>query len=212
MTPRWDEFIPQVYRMNYKAYAQTWNDQVKWMREKGGGRVSDLIAGIRIVGDGPDSTWEDLQKSMDLVRSTGGGGHVHWFSRGVLDLDPKQLREYYTKSGPAAHPKFPSVHGHAWRFPSVRLTKGPSDGASNRWETASCPPGRYHIIADQGQGWTDFGTIDVGDAAVQIGTSVMLPEDVLAAEFLIDRRVANTVPRVGVGQLGTVEGLQAPSK
>jgi hypothetical protein len=38
------------------------------------------------VGDGPDSSWEDLRKSIELARSTGGGGHVLWYSRGVLDL------------------------------------------------------------------------------------------------------------------------------
>ncbi|MBU6414396.1 MAG: family 10 glycosylhydrolase [Planctomycetes bacterium] len=200
MTPRWDEFIPQVYRMNYKAYANTWNDQVKWMNQKGGGRVQDLLAGIRIVGDGPDSTWDDLRQSMDLVRSTGGGGHVLWFSRGVLDLYPNQLRDYYRKSGPAAHPKFPNVNGSSWRFPSIRLTKGASDGVSNLWTVSSCPPGRYHIIADQGKGWIDFGTIDVGDSAQSRGTSVVLPEDVTSAEFLIDRRVLNSQPRAGVGQ------------
>ncbi len=91
----WDEFIPQCYRMNYPAFEQTWRDQVKWMKQDGGGRVGDMLAGIRVVGDGPDATWEDVRKSIELVRATGGGGHVLWFSRGVLDLYPEQLKTFY---------------------------------------------------------------------------------------------------------------------
>lgn len=198
--PRWDEFIPQVYRMNYKAYAQTWNEQVKWMQEKGDGRVADLVAGIRIVGDGPDSSWDDLRQSMDLVRNTGGGGHVHWFSRGVLDLYPKQLTEYYAKSGRAAHPKFPDVNGEPWRYPSIKLTKGKSDGVSYEWRGTICPPGRYRILADQGNGLKDFGIMDLGGDSKHGWVSVTLPEGVLAAELLISRREDMMRPRPGVGR------------
>jgi len=95
ITPHWDEFIPQCYRFNYPAFEATWNQQVKYMQELGAGRVKDLIAGIRVVGEGKDSTWDELKQSMDLVRRTGGGGHVHWFSRGVLDVYPNELSEYY---------------------------------------------------------------------------------------------------------------------
>lgn len=107
VTPRWDEFIPQCYRFSYEAFERTWLEQVGEMKSKGGGRVSDLIAGIRVVGEGADSTWEDLRKSMEVVRATGGGGHVHWFSRGVLDVYPKELTEFYNvkELGFVAHPK-----------------------------------------------------------------------------------------------------------
>lgn len=109
ITPKWDEFIPQCYRFNYPAFEATWNQQVKYMNELGAGRVKDLIAGIRVVGEGKDSTWDELKQSMDLVRRTGGGGHVHWFSRGVLDVYPTQLTEYYDvkNKGHAPHPTHP---------------------------------------------------------------------------------------------------------
>jgi uncharacterized lipoprotein YddW (UPF0748 family) len=90
----WDEFIPQVYRFSYEAFEKTWLDQVKWMNELGGGRVHDMFAGIRVVGEGKDSPWEDVRRSIELVRRTGGGGHVHWFSRGVF-LYEKELTEFY---------------------------------------------------------------------------------------------------------------------
>lgn len=184
VTPRWDEYIPQCYRMNYKAYEQTWLDQVKWMKELGGGRVGDLIAGIRVVGDGPDCTWEDLQKSMDLVRSTGGGGHVNWFSRGVLDLYPKELAAYYdvAKQGRAPHPKF----GEGWRRPSIALERKSSDGKALGWVAENVPEGRYRLIMDAGQGWR------YGRDVVSVGGGVSLVADdvpgATRAELLVDRR------------------------
>ena len=103
----WDEFIPQNYRFNYNAFETTWLDQVKHVNEQGGGRVKDLIAGIRVVGDGPDSSWDDLRKSIELTRTTGSGGHVLWFSRGVLDVYPDELTAFYDVAGQghAPHPK-----------------------------------------------------------------------------------------------------------
>ncbi|MBY0261209.1 MAG: family 10 glycosylhydrolase, partial [Phycisphaerales bacterium] len=79
--PMWDEFIPQNYRFSYDAFEKTWLDQIKSVKELGADRQKDLIAGIRIVGDGKDSSWDQLKRSMDLCRENGNGGHVHWFSR-----------------------------------------------------------------------------------------------------------------------------------
>lgn len=106
VTPRWDEFIPQCYRFSYDAFEKTWLEQVDQMKTLGAGRVRDLIAGIRVVGEGKDSTWEDLKRSIELVRRTGGGGHVLWFSKGVLDVFPKELKEFYDveRAGPAPRP------------------------------------------------------------------------------------------------------------
>jgi uncharacterized lipoprotein YddW (UPF0748 family) len=87
----WDQFIPQCYRLNYDAFAQSWQDQLAAV----GDRKQDLIAGIRVVGDGPDLSWPDLKKSIELTRTTGAGGHCLWFSRGVLDVYPDQLKTFY---------------------------------------------------------------------------------------------------------------------
>ncbi|MBS0198613.1 MAG: family 10 glycosylhydrolase [Planctomycetes bacterium] len=104
---RWDEFIPQCYRFNYPAFEQTWNEQVRFMNELGNGRVKDLVAGIRVVGEGPNATWDEVRQSIELVRKTGGGGHVLWFSKGVLDAYPTELKAFYDVAGqgPAANPR-----------------------------------------------------------------------------------------------------------
>jgi uncharacterized lipoprotein YddW (UPF0748 family) len=163
-TPRWDEFIPQVYRFSYKAYEQTWLEQVKYMNELGGGRVKDMIAGIRVVGEGADSTWEDLVKSIELVRTTGGGGHVHWFSRGVLDVYPKQLTEYYNVAalGRAENPRFPSN----WRLPSTKLTavdsatdKRAADAKGPRWTGSPQTFQNTRVIIKRAGSWNEEFTI-----------------------------------------------------
>lgn len=97
-SPRWDEFVPQCYRLNYDAFEKTWLEQVEAVRARDPARVKDLVAGIRVVGDGPDSTWNDLRRSIELARKSGAKGHVLWFSKGVLDLYPDQLTALYAES------------------------------------------------------------------------------------------------------------------
>jgi uncharacterized lipoprotein YddW (UPF0748 family) len=148
----WDEFIPQVYRMNYPAFETTWLDQIKHLDQLGGGRSTrDLIAGIRVVGDGPDSSWEDLQKSITLVRRTGGGGHVHWFSRGVLDLYPDQLKTFY--NGQAPHPDRPAD----WRPAPIRFTGDTRPTAD--WFA----PASHRLILNRDNIWTQVATIAHAD-------------------------------------------------
>lgn len=97
--PKWmeaglmDEFIPQVYRTGYDRFAEDWNRQVELA--KSAGRPETLIAGTRLVGEGPPTAWEDYRKMIELSQQTGTGGHVHWFSRGVLEVYPQELQNFY---------------------------------------------------------------------------------------------------------------------
>jgi len=196
----WDEFIPQNYRFNFKAFEQTWLDQIKHINELGGGRVRDMLAGIRVVGDGPDSTWADLKDSMNLVRSTGGGGSVHWFSRGVLDVFPKELTDYYGKSGEASNPHFPAN----WRMRSTVAMKMKPDATAkppigeNMYEAqvSRSIPATYRMIVKRKGVWsfTDFTHIVAPLPPGQFQTTDLArftapaPADAEAVEFLIDRR------------------------
>lgn len=72
----WDGFIPQAYRHSYAAFRATWQEQISELRKEGVCRPKDLVADIRIVGDGPDSSWAQLRDSMLLARREGNGGHV----------------------------------------------------------------------------------------------------------------------------------------
>lgn len=178
-TPRWDEFIPQAYRTSYAAFETTWRDQVAAMRAAGGNRQRDLIAGIRIVGDGPDSDWDQLRRSMELVRALGNGGHVLWFSRGVLDLYAKELTAFYQASGPAASPFF----GSDWRRPSVALVRqGAARAGQQRWAVPRLPPGHYRAIGHNGQHWEYLPAIARG------ARHISAPAGFDKLEVLLDRR------------------------
>ena len=152
ITPRWDEFVPQCYRMNYSAFETTWKDQITRINTLGAGRVADMYSGIRVVGEGPDLTWDDLKKSIELTRSSGSKGHVLWFSRGVLDVYPKQLTEFYdvAHTGPAPHPKFNAN----WRPASIRLTKGDQFKGGDTWNAPGpIPASEYSLIVKHAGAW-----------------------------------------------------------
>lgn len=107
---QWDEFVPQNYRFSYDAFERTWLDQMGHWAEHAGRRSSrDLLPGIRLVGEGADSTWDQLRRSIELAREQGNGGHVLWFSRGVLDVFAEQLTAFYDvkERGFVPNPHFP---------------------------------------------------------------------------------------------------------
>ncbi len=93
--PLWDEFLPQCYRMDGPATIKSIDEQIVAMNELGDGDLASLLPGIRIVGDGPDIPEGDLAKVVDYIRDQNLGGHVFWFSRGVLEVIPNQVAELY---------------------------------------------------------------------------------------------------------------------
>lgn len=149
---RWDEFIPQAYRFSYEAFEKTWRQQVEAVRTKGGNRQRDLVAGIRIVGEGADSEWSQLRRSILLARELGNGGHVLWYSRGVLDLYQKELTAFYRASGSAVSPHF----GAGWREVSAPLSRH-AGGKSKRgivwWRIKPHQRYGYRVIGYDGVRW-----------------------------------------------------------
>jgi len=193
-TPRWDEFVPQVYRLSYPDFEKTWLAQsavIKTMGASAGAdRQGDLIAGIRIVGDGPDSSWAQLRDSILLSRSTGPSGHVLWFSRGVTDIFSKELSDFYAASGVANSPYFPP----GWRKSAITLYRAPlaervgQDGRT-AWFAPDLPRGHYRLIGFDGRAWEYLNDQTV-DNSSGIGNRVYfyLPGPYRQAELLLDRR------------------------
>ena len=177
----WDEFIPQAYRHSYAAFEATWQEQISELRKAEAYRPQDLVAGIRIVGDGPDSSWAQLRDSMLLARREGNGGHVLWFSRGVLDVYPRELTAFYAESGPARSPRFPV----GWRRPAQPLQAMPVEaGAVDRtWRMPQVEPGRYQLIGHDGQHWQLLQSRVVPGPA-----DVTLPSAMRRVELVRDRR------------------------
>lgn len=100
--PTWDEYVPQIYRMSYERFKNDLDEQVKFI----GDRKKDLIAGIRLTGDGPNLPREDVARSVQACRDAGIAGHCWWFSRGVLEVYPEEIAKLYdvAKNGHAPHP------------------------------------------------------------------------------------------------------------
>jgi uncharacterized lipoprotein YddW (UPF0748 family) len=91
----WDEFLPQCYRMDAAATIKSIDEQILAMNELGDGDLDSLVPGVRIVGDGPDLPKEDLAKIVEHIREHDLGGHVWWFSRGVLEVMPETVEAVY---------------------------------------------------------------------------------------------------------------------
>ena len=190
ITPRWDELVPQAYRFSYDAFANTWRQQVNAVRAHGHDRQRDLIAGIRIVGDGTDSSWEQLRDSITLTREMKNGGHVLWFSRGVLDLYSAELSKFYAASGPAQSPHF--VAG--WRPPALPLQRSQiHDAAAEqvRWTAATVPRDHYRVIGLENGAWQyiDYQPLDLNLSAYG-RVVVSAPAKFTRVELLVDRREA----------------------
>jgi hypothetical protein len=125
--PQWDEFIPQAYRFDHAAFERTWLQQTQAVQAAGAYRAQRLVAGIRIVGDGADSSWAQLRDAISLTWRLGQGGHVLCFSRGVLDLHPDELMALYAVRCRVHSPHFPAC----WRpAPLVLLLDRRPDMAS----------------------------------------------------------------------------------
>lgn len=185
LAPRWDEFIPQVYRFGYPAFEKTWLEQVEHMKVLGANRQRDMLAGIRLVGEGRDASWDELRQSIELVRKTEGGGHVHWFSRGVLDVFPEQLKTFY--GGWTPHPRLPQN----WRRPSIPLFRelGWSQGGSSTWSTRDITRDTNRLIGFDGTRWEYLDESVVEPNAITPAKLVFfLDSKYREVELIADRR------------------------
>jgi uncharacterized lipoprotein YddW (UPF0748 family) len=177
--PSWDEYVPQVYRTNYSGFEKSWREQVQAMTQQGDHRPK-LIAGIRVVGDGPDTSWLDLARSIQLSRESGAIGHSLWFSRGVLERYPGELKAFYQGSIPS--PVFPVN----WREKSLPLIR---NAATRTWECPMMDEGKYRTIAFDGNQWRYLGgTKCQSSRAVMQRTYIFADDTDVGVELIRDRR------------------------
>jgi uncharacterized lipoprotein YddW (UPF0748 family) len=182
----WDEYIPQCYRYDFEAFKGTWDQQVGYLSEAGAD-VSDMLAGILTTGSQPEPVpWDDLRRSVEHVRATGGGGHVWWFSRGVLDEYPAEIAAFYdAKSrGHAEHPRRPD----GWRAESIPFTRS----SAGVWSGNDLPVGAYRVIAKRGGVWSYAQDLAVTSRGARV--DLQMDNDqagnngIEAVEVLVDRR------------------------
>ncbi len=168
---RWDEYIPQTYRMDGPRTIASIDEQVAQIGEN----KHELIAGVRIVGDGPDITWSDLKMVLDHCRELKIGGVCFWFSRGVLDLYEKELTAYYDVAnlGHARHP----ARTRDWRARPIVATK--TDGVFRANVTQG---NRYRVIVKRNGQWSESTSLDL-----KPGVHAFV-EEADELELLVDRR------------------------
>jgi uncharacterized lipoprotein YddW (UPF0748 family) len=197
----WDEFIPQCYRYDFAAFRDTWDQQIANLHTFGAAdRIPHMLAGILTTGSRPQPVpWADLHKAVEHVRATGGGGHVWWFSRGVLDEYPEEIAGFYdvARTGRVPHPHRPPD----WRPRSVRIGGPPVRDADQLLYRVDpdVRPGTYRVIALRNGRWSEVGLdgplviAPLPRADALAPRNVRLPswpdgEEPAAIEILVDRR------------------------
>jgi uncharacterized lipoprotein YddW (UPF0748 family) len=173
--PKWDEYVPQIYRMNYERFGKDMKEQVDFV----GGGKDKLIAGIRLVGDGPDLPPGDVAKSGQACRDANIAGHCWWFSRGVLDVFRGEIAAFYNveREGQAPHPE----KGADWRPPPVVAER-----VGEAWVVEVPVAARYREIRQVDGQWKQ-----VGASSFPGGRSTLIHRGDEAVLLLRDRRPDN---------------------
>lgn len=166
-----DEFVPQNYRYDYEAFEATWAQQVAAMPEM----LDRLVAGVLVNAGDRFNPWTDIRRELDLVRDSGASGHVFWFSPGVLDAYPGELKAYYARVGGAVNPRLPVD----WRPAPIVCERVAPGAFVAEVETA----GPYRVIAEVDGVWTVIESrgVPAGELRLNIPGADR-------AELLADRR------------------------
>ena len=172
-----DEYIPQIYRTTFDAVRRDWPAQLE---AAGPDRRSDLVAGLRMVGSGAETPWEDYRKKIELTRATGAGGHCHWFSRGVLEVYPDELEAFYDveNKGRAPYPHLPEN----WR--PAPIVMEPAEGGGMMAQDV--PAGHYRLIAKIDGRWKRIATQEHSGGDWHYANDS--EPKATAVELLVDRR------------------------
>ena len=174
---RWDEYVPQTYRATGAATTQAVGDLIARLDDDS---LRDSIApAIRVVGDEPTMSWDEVKSSIEFCRRQKLLGHAIWFSRGVLELYPTEFANFYDvdHAGPASNPLKPGN----WRPLPIRATR--AGGAA--WRATLPRQGKYAVIARVGSGpWRIAAEIDASEP----GERLLSVVNADVVELLVDRR------------------------
>ena len=136
-----DEVLPQVYRSTIASFNNDWPGQIT----ASGTNRAELGAGLRLLGTGSATPWNDLRQQIDKTRTDNALGHSIWYSEGISNSGTSnpdnyrtQLTAYYdvAANGPAANP----------HFQTVRWAGTTGTGGSGTWSPLSAT-------------WKDISTI-----------------------------------------------------
>jgi uncharacterized lipoprotein YddW (UPF0748 family) len=195
-----DEYMPQIYHGAVGTFLGQLAAQALPFAPD---NLDKMLVGVRSVGTGDPTPFNELQAMIEATRSTGTAGHSIWYSQGVRDLYGEELTAFYdvANDGQAASPIFGEGHRPA---PIVGIHLG-----SGIWEFQVPVSGGYQIIGKKtGGDWEPFSSLLLPGGTVQ----KFLP-GAIQAELLVDRRPGRMIEGdldgdgfVGISDLNIVLG------
>ncbi|BAM04271.1 glycoside hydrolase family 10 protein [Phycisphaera mikurensis] len=175
-----DEYVPQVYRADLAAYRQALTQNAAPFQA--GGRLGDLVVGLRLNGSGADTELGVLrQQIVDAALLPGGGaaGHAIFYAKGVLE-NADALAAFY--GGERDPPFFASD-----RRPPPRVAS--PDAADGLWRVEVAESMSYRVVAEIAGRW-----VEVDRRFLAAGPASFAVPGATAVELLVDRRARHAVP------------------
>lgn len=194
----YDEVVPQVYRTTITSFNADWPAQVTAM----GQRTDELAGGLRILGTGSATPWNDLRQMIDRTRQD-ATGHSLWYSEGVTRTGTAgyrtELTAYYAAAtdGQAANPLFQSIR---WAGSGGSGGSGTWGGLDATWKDRSTIwlPSARGIFDGAG------GTVSVsGSVGIEGGLEFRTGGYVVSGGTLAFNALSRTLNRVVVEGSGT---------
>lgn len=170
-----DEYMPQIYRRTVESFLGELAVQASPFSPD---NLDKMLVGVRSVGIGDPTPFNELQAMIQATRTTGTAGHSIWYSQGVRDLYSAELTAFYdvANDGQAANPIFGEGHRPA---PITGTFLG-----AGMWEFQVPEAGGYQIIGKKTGGeWEPFSNLLLPGGTVQ----QFLP-GAIEAELLVDHR------------------------
>ncbi|GAB4109248.1 MAG: hypothetical protein Kow00105_17820 [Phycisphaeraceae bacterium] len=175
-----DEYVPQVYRSSVGSYLAEIPNQVSHFSPN---NLDRMVVGLRSVGTGNPTPYNDLRWMIEDTRSRGVAGHSIWYSQGVLDLYETELTSFYdvAQDGHAFNPMFPADH-RPDPLPGTFL------GSAN-WRFDVPESRGYRIVGRVTNGdWESLGSF-----VFEAGTVDLFLPGIVEAELIVDNRPGLTI-------------------
>lgn len=179
-----DEIIIKTTAPGPSEFKTVWDDVMKSIRER---RPATTVS-IRALGDGPDLSWPDLRKQIEMVRASKAGGFALSPARSPLFTHQGGVTEFLDAGkGRLRHP----LRGLDWRPGPLKPER-----VNYRGEYVvirGLPSGFYRVITGGKEpgAWVE-SKLKLAEGAAQISKEAAASLQAGGVvEFLVDRRAEN---------------------
>jgi uncharacterized lipoprotein YddW (UPF0748 family) len=181
-----DEIVIKTTAPGVNEFKTLWTDVMTGLRDR---RPAATVS-LRALGDGPDLSWPDLRKEIEMVREAKAGGFALTPLRSPLFTHTQGLQELLdiSKSGRVRHPLRPLD----WRPGPMKPTQLNHRG--QYLMIRGLPAGFYRVITGGREPgvWVE-SKLKLAEGAAQMSKEAAdeLQAPGATVEFLIDRRADN---------------------